>query len=95
MSYIIFFDRFSPKDKINILFDAFDFDESGSLDPREVTKMIEMISNTTFQDAQQMAQQIFQMVDEDRSGDIDINELFRGMNGIPQLQQLLMNFSMQ
>ena len=38
--------------------------------------MIEMISNTTFQDAQQMAQQIFQMVDEDRSGDIDINELF-------------------
>ena len=57
---MIFFDRFSPKDKINILFDAFDFDESGSLDPREVTKMIEMISNTTFQDAQQMAQQIFQ-----------------------------------
>ena len=54
-----------------------------------------MISNTSFQDAQQMAQQIFQMVDEDRSGDIDINELFRGMNGIPQLQQLLMNFSMQ
>eukprot|EP00943_MAST-04B_sp_MAST-4B-sp1_P006670 g6670.t1 len=86
---------FSPKDKINILFDAFDFDESGSLDPREVTKMIEMISNTSFQDAQQMAQQVFQMVDEDRSGDIDINELFRGMNGIPQLQQILMNFSMQ
>ena len=86
---------FSPRDRVDILFDAFDFDDSGTLDPGEVTQMIKMIDNTSFQDAQLMAQQLFQMVDEDRSGDIDKNEFFKGMTGIPQLQQLLMNFSMQ
>ena len=41
-----------------------------------------------------MAQRIFQMADQDGSGDIDFQEMYNAMNNIPECQQLLMRFNM-
>ena len=84
----------SPQTKMRIMFEAFDFDNGGSLDPNELTCMIKMIQNIPHYEAEQMAQRIFQMADQDGSGDIDFQEMYNAMNNIPECQQLLMRFNM-
>ena len=73
---------------------AFDFDENNTLDPNEVMTMIQLIQNCSQQEAQTMAQRIFQAGDTDRNGSLDFNEMWQAMQTIPDCQQLIMKFSM-
>ena len=84
----------SPHDKMKVMFAAFDFDENNTLDPNEVMTMIQLIQNCSQQEAQTMAQRIFQAGDTDRNGSLDFNEMWQAMQTIPDCQQLIMKFSM-